>query len=56
MTPGTHSLTAHYSGDAENKLSISSVLFQSVTGATHIQVTASSGSVQQALSIPVTIE
>lgn len=56
LSVGAHSISAVYSGDNHNEKSTSITITQIITGTASMQVTATSGSVSHAVSLPVTVQ
>jgi hypothetical protein len=56
LTVGTHSITAKYSGDSSHDGSISAAYYEAVTGATTLQVVATSGGLSHTLDINLAVQ
>jgi subtilase family serine protease len=55
LNVGGHVIKAVYSGDTHDETSTSSTVTQVITGSTTLQITATSGSLSHAVSVPVTL-
>lgn len=56
LSVGTHDLSAKYGGDSSTLASNSGVLQEAITGTVQLTVTATSGSLQQTVTIPVDVQ
>ena len=56
LAVGAHTITASYSGDINNVASTSTAITEVVTGATTLQISATSGSLVQTLTVSVTVQ
>jgi hypothetical protein len=56
LSPGVHTLTAQYGGDAQNFPSASGPLQQSIVGTVQILITASGGGQSQTIPLNVTVQ
>lgn len=56
LSVGTHNLSAKYGGDGDTQPSTSGLLHETITGAVQLTVTATSGSPQQTLTLPVNLQ
>lgn len=56
LSVGTHAITAKYSGDSNFGASASQPYFEAITGATTLQVVATSGTISHTIAIPLTVQ
>jgi hypothetical protein len=56
LAVGTHELSAQYAGDKNNEGSKSGTLDEAITGTVQLAITATSGSLQESITIPVDVQ